>query len=493
MAYYPNWAASAFPPENIDFKRFDWVDFAFAVPTQNFGIGWDGDDDTPDLLRRLVSAAHQSGKHVKLSVGGWDGSKYFSSAVSTPQNRQTFVSNILAVYNQFSLDGIDIDWEFPGQQGNAGNVVSPNDSANYLAFLQLLREALPAGAKISAATMTVPWADPQGNPLKDVTEFANVLDWILIMNYDTWGSSSTPGSNAPLSNACHNSTQSSSSAVAGVMSWTSAGFPASKIVLGVPSYGYISRSSATSLVTRSMRLSAYRHRRNHVPMHLDGAAQEAAMEDGDPSFGTEAVPPPTQNTAAFMVRNEDGGTENGQIQFRDLVSQKVLQYIPAWTSSTRAAVVASDENGTSGRDEGDDDDDTDSDDGDTGDTDTDSSDTGSNDDDSEDDGAGRGTDTSPDPNSPPINTTSIAFAGQEILNVFNGQNGFVRMWDACSSSPFLRSASARQVITYDDPQSVEMKAVFVRAAGLLGVNMFDVHGDTDRWDLTDGIRRGLGL
>ncbi len=75
MAYYPNWAAAAFPPENIDFKRFDWVDFAFAVPTQNFGLGWDGDDDSADLLRRLVTTAHQNGKRVKLSVGGWTGSK----------------------------------------------------------------------------------------------------------------------------------------------------------------------------------------------------------------------------------------------------------------------------------------------------------------------------------------------------------------------------------------------------------------------------------
>ena len=113
--------------------------------------------------------------------------RYFSPAVSTSQNRQTFVNNILTVYNQFGLDGIDIDWEFPAQAGATGNVVSPNDTANYLAFLQLLRRTLPSSAKISAATMTVPWADPQGNPLKDVSAFASVLDWILIMNYDTWG------------------------------------------------------------------------------------------------------------------------------------------------------------------------------------------------------------------------------------------------------------------------------------------------------------------
>jgi chitinase len=38
-----------------------------------------------------------------------------------------------------------------------------------------------------------------------------------------------------------------------------------------------------------------------------------------------------------------------------------------------------------------------------------------------------------------------------------------------------------------------MKAAFAKGAGLKGVNMFDVHGDTKDWTLTDAIRAGLGL
>lgn len=61
------------------------------------------------------------------------------------------------------------------------------DSANFLLFLQELREALPSGALITAATQVWPFAGPDGNPLKDVSAFAKVLDWILVMNYDIWG------------------------------------------------------------------------------------------------------------------------------------------------------------------------------------------------------------------------------------------------------------------------------------------------------------------
>lgn len=203
MAYYPDWAS--FDPEKIDFNRFDWIDFAFAVPDSNFNLTWD-DPAAPDMLRRLVTHAHAGNKKVKLSVGGWSGSgyvtalrhaqcsrfiarshRYFSKAVSSSDSRQMFTHNILAVYNEYGVDGIDIDWEYPGQIGQSGNTVTPSDSANFLCFLMLLKSTLPPGARITAATQSQPFAGPDGNPMSDVSAFAGVLDWILLMNYDVWG------------------------------------------------------------------------------------------------------------------------------------------------------------------------------------------------------------------------------------------------------------------------------------------------------------------
>ena len=179
------------------------------MPAADFSLSWDDPQGSPALLKRLVTAAHAKGVKVKLSIGGWDGSKfvpffffsaiaicrtfanfdfrYFSPAVATAASRKTFVTNILNVYKQFSLDGIDIDWEYPGQQGEGSNKVSPQDSANFLLFLQALRTALPAGARISAAVQDAPFAGPDGNPMKDVSAFATVLDWVNIMNYDVFG------------------------------------------------------------------------------------------------------------------------------------------------------------------------------------------------------------------------------------------------------------------------------------------------------------------
>ena len=97
------------------------------------------------------------------------------------------MDNILSLYTQFNLDGIDIDWEYPGAPGYKGNQVASDDTSNLLSFFQMLRATLPPSAKITAAVQHQPFVDSYGNPLEDASEFAKVLDWVVIMNYDTWG------------------------------------------------------------------------------------------------------------------------------------------------------------------------------------------------------------------------------------------------------------------------------------------------------------------
>ncbi|WWC72077.1 uncharacterized protein I206_106037 [Kwoniella pini CBS 10737] len=299
-AYYPDWASSHLSPEQVDWSRFDVVDFAFALPTSDNNLEFT-QDDSEDLLKRLVTAGHSNGKRVKLSIGGWTGSAYFSTICGNSNSRSTFVSNILAAYNAYNLDGIDIDWEYPGTTGADGNAISSDDSANFLLFLQELRAALPSGAIITTATQVWPFADSNGNPMSDVSEFAKVIDWILIMNYDIWGSSSDPGPNAPLSDACGNSTQPLANAYAAVSSWTGAGMPANQITLGVPAYGYLQQSSATSL--KQKKRSAFPQ-----PPHKNSARNEG-------------------RASKVTVYNDNGGSSDGQIMFEELISQGALKLV----------------------------------------------------------------------------------------------------------------------------------------------------------------------
>ena len=184
--YYPDWAAYYLAPEAVDWSKYDVMEFAFALPTQDGGLQFT-QDDSSDLLHRLVASGHAAGKRVKLSIGGWTGSAYFSTLCADDGLRATFVQSIVKAYHAYNIDGIDIDWEYPGTSGAAGNAVSSADSSNYLRFLQDMRAALPSDALITTATQVWPFAGPDGSPLADVSAFAEVLDWILIMNYDIWG------------------------------------------------------------------------------------------------------------------------------------------------------------------------------------------------------------------------------------------------------------------------------------------------------------------
>lgn len=162
------------------------VDFAFAIPAQDGSLQFT-QDDSSDLLKRLVTAGHANGKRVKLSIGGWTGSQYFSAIAASPSLRSQFLQNVLKAYRAYNLDGIDIDWEYPNSSGASGNTVSQDDSDNFLVLLTEMRQALPSGALITLATQVWPFADTNGAPKTDVSGFASVIDWILIMNYDIWG------------------------------------------------------------------------------------------------------------------------------------------------------------------------------------------------------------------------------------------------------------------------------------------------------------------
>ncbi|KAF4563788.1 hypothetical protein EYR36_003030 [Pleurotus pulmonarius] len=232
-AWYPGWLGDKFPPSKISWDKFNAMTFAFAlVPSLLIIVEF-----CQKTLPEMVSAARAQGVSPSLSIGGWTGSIYFSSAVATPQNRSAFVKAVVGLANTYQLDGIDFDWEYPNKQGIGCNIISPDDSANFLSFLQELRKD-PVGSNltISAAVGLTPFMGPTA-PMTDVSPFAEVLDHIAIMAYDIWGSwSNTVGPNAPLDDSC--APTQAGSATSAVNAWTAAGFPASKIALGIAAYGH---------------------------------------------------------------------------------------------------------------------------------------------------------------------------------------------------------------------------------------------------------------
>ena len=80
----------------------------------------------------------------------------------------------------YNLDGIDLDWEYPGAAGDSSNF-APADSTNLATFLELLRSKLGSSKLITMAVGEQPFAGSNGSPLQDVSTQAKYLDHILIM------------------------------------------------------------------------------------------------------------------------------------------------------------------------------------------------------------------------------------------------------------------------------------------------------------------------
>jgi chitinase len=185
---------------------------------------------------------------------------FFSTAVATASNRTAFVNAVTNLAVKYEVDGINLDWEYPNEQGIGCNCYDINDTANFLLFLQELR-AHPVGKNltITAAVGIVPWLGTEGVPVPDVSGFASVFDFITIMNYDIWGSwSSAVGPNAPLDDTCAPGYAQMGSAITAVQAWKKAGMPEEKIVLGVPAYGHSYRvSKQDAFVNGSTQLALY--------------------------------------------------------------------------------------------------------------------------------------------------------------------------------------------------------------------------------------------
>jgi len=194
-----------------------------------------------------------------VSIGGWNfPSAYFSSMVSSSANRNAFITSLFSYVLQYSLDGVDFDWEFPCSPPRTDYVKftcsdiqpsydaggkCPQDYINFYTFISELRAAA------NQRGLTTFWISIAGQAAVENYQFfqlkniSPLIDMWHIMTYDyTVSDTSTSNLTAPNSPLYTPknvpfpaSTWSINTTVQGYLA---AGVPANKIMIGAALYGH---------------------------------------------------------------------------------------------------------------------------------------------------------------------------------------------------------------------------------------------------------------
>lgn len=245
IGYYAAWANySGFTPSKIDASKLTHINYAFANINSSLKITLGYPDVDPVNIKQL-NALKKTNTNLKtlISVGGWSWSGRFSDAALTDTSRTTFANSCVAFIVKYGFDGVDIDWEYPVSGG-----ISPNkraaDKHNFTLLMQKIREKLDARGKLDGKHYLLTFAGASGTGYVNNIEpslLAKYVDYANIMTYDIHGPwESYTNFNAPLYNNTDTpSTQYKWSVDSGINTWVNAGFPKSKMVMGVPFYGYI--------------------------------------------------------------------------------------------------------------------------------------------------------------------------------------------------------------------------------------------------------------
>jgi chitinase len=227
-------------PTDIDPAKLTRINYAFAnIQGGRIVIGTPVDEAN---FATLVGLKQQNPSlQVLVSVGGWLWSGNFSDMALTKESRSRFIDSVAEFIERYKLDGLDIDWEYPGMAG-ATNHFRPEDGRNFTRLVSELRARFNRDQRKLGRTLLLSFAAGSSSDFIAHTELGRVaryVDTVNLMAYDYYepGSEKISGNHAPLYTDPADPKR--VSADRSVEEFEQAGVPPHKIVLGVPFYGHV--------------------------------------------------------------------------------------------------------------------------------------------------------------------------------------------------------------------------------------------------------------
>ncbi|XP_055914027.1 chitinase-3-like protein 2 isoform X1 [Eupeodes corollae] len=227
------------PLKQMDALRLSEVD-GYLCTHINIGIA-DVQNNTITLTDDLRAALNESRSlrtknpniKILLWVGGAD-SNGFVDMVRNHANRKIFIQSLKKILSNHSLDGVDLDWEFPTAYNR--------ERQHFSQLLREIRQEYIRERKNYLLTVAVAAAEGIALFAYDAREINLYADFANIMTYDYhFYARSTPftGLNAPLfARYKEHSILGTLNINYSVNFWLKSGLDRQKLVVGLPTYGH---------------------------------------------------------------------------------------------------------------------------------------------------------------------------------------------------------------------------------------------------------------
>lgn len=218
--------------EKFDYEKLTHLIYCFMFLHGN-QIGFKNEDSKNTLLRCLTLKKRHPHLKVLVALGGWGGCETCSDVFSTEIGRKEFALSVASLLEQYSIDGIDIDWESPVIGGYNNHKASEADKDNFTAMIQELRSALPDDKEICF----------DANSFKEFInrsiDWNNVMPYVNFVNLMTYGlPSNKRGHTGHHSALCSSPFQYESIDLA-IQRLDSLNIPKNKIVIGAAFYSFV--------------------------------------------------------------------------------------------------------------------------------------------------------------------------------------------------------------------------------------------------------------
>lgn len=204
----------------------------------------------PDL-KICLSFSHTVANNDNKQDGG------FSAMCKSEAGRRAFAEDCLAFLKKYNLDGVDLDWEFPGLSWSGAACDPSCDTDNYVLLVKQLRETLGTSYTISYAGYCSDKTSVSGGyRYVDIKGMDPYVDYVNIMAYDL--------DEAPHHHSALNDTRAYKDCNRAVNAYLTAGVSPDKLVLGLPFYGRHSFSTSPTAISykKILQLDRYQYRRN---------------------------------------------------------------------------------------------------------------------------------------------------------------------------------------------------------------------------------------